>query len=82
MTVLWIGVVVYLGLIVPVVLVVLGRTVRAARAAGRAVDDLAEHAARVAGHLEALGAVERLPEPLGDVAAGLERYGTALERRR
>lgn len=78
----WIGVVAYLVLVVPVVVLLLHRTVRRALAMRRAAERLAERGEALAARMEELRELRRTPELVDEVKVGMARYGQALEELR
>jgi hypothetical protein len=78
----WIGNIVFLLVIVPVVVALLHQLLRPALQIRGYAERLAENAPLLAEHMEALGDLERTPRLLDEVAQGLERYRDALEGRR
>ena len=75
----WIAVVLFVAVIIPVVIALLNRVMRPAVEIKRYADDLAEHATSLPPQLDRLPELGRTRELLGEVAAGLERYGRALD---
>lgn len=82
MTVWWIGVIAYVVLVVPVVVVILHRLLRAARALPEPAARLADQTTALGSRTEPLRELERSPELAARAGAGIERYGRALERLR
>lgn len=79
MTAWWIGNVIFLVVIVPVVVVLLTMVLRPALEIRRHADEIADNGASLAQHLDALEELARTPDLMRDVSTGLERYGNALD---
>lgn len=82
MTAWWIGNIVYLAVIVPVVVLLLTLMLRPALQISRHADEVAESGESLAPHLDGLEELARTPELLREVTVGLERYGNALDELR
>jgi len=80
MTLLWIGNVIFLAVVIPVVVIILRRVVTPATEIQTYADDITEHGAQFAPHLGALGDLATTRDLVKQVNADLERYVKALER--
>jgi len=81
MTLWWIGNIVFVAVIIPVVALILHRLLRPALQIKAYADDIVEHGALFGPHIadavKELGTTQRL---VADVRPELERYSRALER--
>ncbi len=82
MTAWWIGNILFVAVIVPVVVVLLTRVLRPALEIKRHADAIAENGASLAPHLDGLEELTRTPGLLREVSVELERYGQALDELR
>lgn len=80
MILLWIGNLIFLFVVIPVVLVILRRVLAPAKEIGYYADDIEEQVSQFAPHLEALGELATTRELVSQVNTDLERYVRALER--
>jgi hypothetical protein len=75
----WIGDLVFLAVIVPVVVIILNSVLRPAIEIVKYADDIAEHGAILASELDGMSVLERTPDLVREVRESLERYGEAVE---
>ncbi len=75
----WIGVIAFLVVGLPVLVLVLNRVLRAAREMQRLADSLADQGSHLASHLDGLEEMRRMPELADEVAVELVRYGRAID---
>lgn len=75
----WIGNVVLLMVIAPVVVYLLSGVLRAALNVRRAVDDIAVVGAKMVSDLEPVPELVKTESYVSQTTAGLARYGTALD---
>lgn len=80
MTLLWIGNAIFLLVVIPVVVVILGRVLAPAQEIVTYADDITEHGAQLAPHLGALSELTTTRDLVRQVNADLERYVSALDR--
>lgn len=80
MTLMWIGNIVLLLVIVPVVLLIMRMVLEPALHIKTYADDIMEHGAQFAPHLEALSELATTRELVRQVNVDLERYARALDR--
>lgn len=80
MILLWIGNLIFLAVVIPAVLVVLRRVLAPAEEIKVYADDITEHGAQFAPHLESLNELATTRELVRQVNTDLERYARALER--
>ncbi len=78
----WLGVTVYVLVIVPVVIVILNQVIRPALEIREYADDITRFGSQFGRHLDALRGLSATHERAKQVHADLERYGRALERMR
>lgn len=76
----WIGNLVLLLVIVPVVIVLLQRLLKATIEIKRNTDAILEQAVAVSGHLNAVPALVKTSLLVKDVGGGVLRYGAAIDR--
>lgn len=74
----WIGDVVLFVVVIPVVLVLLGRVFRAVRDIGSAVGRLAEAGPVLVSDVEAIPQLARTEQLVHETSSGVARYGAAL----
>jgi hypothetical protein len=82
MILLWIGNIIFLFVVIPVVVIILRRVVTPALEIKGYADDITEHGAQFAPHLGALSELTTTRDLVKQVNADLERYVRALERTR
>lgn len=80
MTLLWIGNLIFLAVVIPVVVIILRRVVTPATEIKAYADDITHHGAQFAPHLGALSELTTTRDLVRQVNADLERYAKALER--
>lgn len=80
MTIWWIGNVVLLAVIVPVVVLLLVGVLKAARRVRRTLDDIHEVGGDMVADLDAVPELATTDDLVGRTTAGLTRYGAALDR--
>jgi len=80
MTLLWIGNVIFLFVIIPVVVVILRRVLEPATEIRAYADDITKYGAQFAPHLEALSELATTRELVRQANTDLERYVRALDR--
>jgi len=80
MTLLWIGNLLFLFVVIPVVVIILRRVLTPATEIKAYADDITEHGAQFAPHLEALHELDTTRQLVRQINADLERYARALER--
>jgi len=80
MTLLWIGNLLFLFVVIPVVVIILRRVLSPATEIKAYADDITEHGAQFAPHLGALSDLTTTRELVREVNTGLERYAKALDR--
>ncbi len=79
MTLWWIGNIVLIVVIIPVVVVILNKVLEPANHIRLYADDIMEHGAQFGPHLEALGDLSKTRDLDRRVRGDLERYARALE---
>lgn len=75
----WIGNVVLIAVVVPVVVVILRRVVRPVREIQARADDLVEVGGSIEGKLDSVPDLVRSQHQIRQTRRGLERYGAALD---
>jgi len=80
MILLWIGNLLLLFVVIPVVLVILRRVLTPALEIRTYADDITKYGVQFAPHLEALGDLSTTRELVRQVNTDLERYVRALDR--
>jgi len=80
MTLLWIGNLIFLAVVIPVVVIILRRVITPATEIKVYADDIKDHGAQFAPHLEALSELTTTRQLVREVNADLERYARALDR--
>ncbi|MBA3301595.1 MAG: hypothetical protein H0T15_06965 [Thermoleophilaceae bacterium] len=80
MTLLWIGNIIFLAVVIPVVVIILRRVIAPALEIKDYADDITEHGAQFAPHLSSLNQLATTRELVKQVNTDLERYVRALER--
>ncbi len=76
----WLGLAAFFLLVVPVVVAVANRVVRAAREIKAYAEDVLEHGVGLAGNLGPVPQLARTRELAREVATGLARYEAAVDR--
>jgi len=79
MTLWWIGNIVLIFVIIPVVVVILNKVIEPANHIRMYADDIMEHGAQFGPHLEALHDLSQTRELARRTRADLERYARALD---
>ncbi len=79
MTLWWIGNIILIAVIIPVVVVILNKVLEPANHIRLYADDIMEHGAQFGPHLEALGDLSKTRDLVRRVRGDLERYARALE---
>ena len=80
MTLWWIGNVVFVVVVLPVVVLLLNRLLRPAVEIKRYADDILEHGVLLIASLDGVEDLLRTRDLVKQVGAGVERYGNALDR--
>jgi hypothetical protein len=80
MTLWWIGNIVFLLVIIPVVIMLLNRVLRPAIEVKKYTDDVLEHGVLLIASLDATEELLKTRDLVKDVGAGVGRYGAALDR--
>lgn len=75
----WIGVIAFLVVGLPLLILVLNGVLRAAREMQRLADSLADQGSYLTSHLEGLEDVRRMPHLADEVVVELVRYGRAID---
>ncbi|MDQ3931277.1 MAG: hypothetical protein M3252_00330 [Actinomycetota bacterium] len=76
----WIGNLVFLFVIIPVVVLILHWLLRTVIVIGRYTDDILEHGVAAIGQLDAVEGLVETRESATRVSSDLQRYGAALSR--
>jgi len=79
MTLWWIGNIIFLAVIIPVVVVILGQVLTPAKEIGLYADDIAEHGALFGPHLDALQELGTTRQLVHAIVPEIERYVRALD---
>ncbi len=79
MTLWWIGNIILIAVIIPVVVVILNRVIEPANHIRLYADDIMEHGAQFGPHLEALADLSKTRDLVRRTRADLERYARALD---
>ncbi len=79
MTLWWIGNLLFVVAIIPLVIWILNRVLEPAQQIEYYADDILDHGAQFPVHLEALGELGRTRDLARQVNSGLTRYGRALD---
>ncbi len=79
MTLWWIGNILLILVIIPVVVVILNRVLEPANHIRMYADDIREHGAQFGPHLEALGDLNKTRDLVRRTRGDLERYARALD---
>ena len=80
MTLWWIGNIIFLFVIIPVVVVILGTVLTPAKEIGIYADDICEHGAQFGPHLDALQELGTTRELVSKVTPEIQRYVRALDQ--
>jgi hypothetical protein len=80
MTLWWIGNIVFIAVIIPVVVLILGQVLAPAKQIGIYADDICKHGAQFGPHLEALEELGTTRELVRKISPELERYVRALDQ--
>ncbi len=80
MILMWIGNVILLFVVIPVVVIILRRVITPASEIKTYADDITEHVPQFAPHLEALSDLATTRQLVREVNTGLERYVRALDQ--
>lgn len=80
MALLWIGNLIFVGVVIPAVVIILRRVIAPAMEIKAYADDITEHGAQFAPHLAALSELTTTRELVRQANADLERYVRALDR--
>lgn len=79
MTLWWIGNIVLIAVIIPVVVIILNKVLEPANHIRLYADDIMEHGAQFGPHLEALGDLNKTRDLVRRTRGDLERYARALD---
>lgn len=80
MTLWWIANVIFLAVVIPVVLVILGQVLAPVKQIGVYADDITKHGALFGPHLDALQELGTTRELVGRINVEVERYIRALDQ--
>lgn len=80
MTLWWIGNVIFLVVIIPVVILLLNRVMGPVVEIKRYADDVLEHGVLLIASLDSVEELNRTRDLKKQVSAGVQRYGAALDR--
>lgn len=80
MTLLWIGNLIFVFVVLPVVVIILRRVITPALEIKTYADDITQYGAQFAPHLEALSDLATTRELVRQINADLERYVRALDQ--
>lgn len=80
MSLLWIGNILFLGVIIPVVVLILSQVLAPAKQIGTYADDICKHGAQFGPHLDALQELGTTRELVRKITPELERYVRALDQ--
>jgi len=80
MTLWWIGNILFLFVVIPVVIVILGTVLAPAKEIGIYADDICKHGAQFGPHLDALQELGTTRELVHKVAPEIQRYVRALDQ--
>lgn len=80
MILMWIGNIIFLFVVIPVVVIILRRVIAPAVEIRTYADDITDHVTQFAPHLGALSELATTRQLVREVNTGLERYAKALER--
>jgi len=76
----WIGNILFLFVVIPVVIVILGTVLAPAKEIGIYADDICEHGAKFGPHLDALQELGTTRELVGKITPEIQRYVRALDQ--
>ena len=76
----WIGNIIFLAVVIPVVLSLLNRIMRPAVEIKRYADDILEHGVLLIASLDAVEELLKTRDLVKRVGAGVQRYGQALDQ--
>lgn len=79
MTLWWIGNIILIAVIIPVVVVILNKVLEPANHIRMYADDIMEHGAQFGPHLEALKDLSKTRDLVRSARVDLERYARALD---
>ena len=79
MTLWWIGNIVLIAVIIPVVVIILNKVLEPANHIRLYADDIMEHGAQFGPHLESLQELEKTRDLVRRARGDLERYARALD---
>ncbi|MDX1619486.1 MAG: hypothetical protein R3320_00745 [Nitriliruptorales bacterium] len=74
----WIGIAIFVLVVIPVVGLVAWRLIQVVAEIRRYADDIREHGSGLAGELESVAALDRTKELTGTLREGLGRYAEAV----
>lgn len=80
MTLWWIGNIVFLAVVIPVVILLLNHILRPALEIKKYADDVLEHGVLAIAALDATEELVKTRDLVKQVGAGVGRYGSALDR--
>jgi len=80
MTLWWIGNIIFIAVIIPVVVLILGQVLAPAKQIGVYADDICKHGALFGPHLDALEELGTTRELVRRTSPELERYVRALDQ--
>ncbi len=80
MSLWWIGNIIFLAVVIPVVVLILGQVLAPVKQIGIYVDDITEHGALFGRHLDALKELGTTRELVSETKEELERYIRALDQ--
>ncbi len=76
----WIGNIIFVALIIPVVIMLLNRVLRPAAEIKKYTDDILEHGVILIASLDATEELLKTRDLVKEVGGGVGRYGAALDR--
>lgn len=80
MILMWIGDILLIAVVLPVVVAILNQVLTPIRQIKAYADDIAEHGALFVPHLQALGQLTQTRDLVKQVGGGLERYIRAIDQ--
>ncbi len=80
MTLWWIGNIIFLFVVIPVVVLILGQVFSPAKQIGVYADDISKHGVQFGPHLDALQELGTTRELVRSISPELERYVRALDQ--
>lgn len=80
MTLLWIGDIIFVAVVIPVVVIILGQVLAPAKQIDAYAVDIAEHGALFGPHLDALQELGKTRELVGKIVNEAGRYVRALDQ--